>query len=238
MPSFFLRPHVYACVEEDQIVFLDTRTDSYFCVASDIFSRPGVSLCGFVEHHHPSRLTDSTLQAAHGSLEKLLADDVITTDASAGKPIHSPAIERATHSIFGSAPKTQSQVRLRSIWQFARCAALISLRLRYHSFYRLVTAIRARKTSAQHDCHATCAANYERYLADFRQLRRYVPRPYLCLFDSLLLLEFFACQQLYPDWIFAVRLVPFEAHCWLQAGDTVLNDSLDATRFYTPVMSV
>lgn len=38
------------------------------------------------------------------------------------------------------------------------------------------------------------------------------------------------------DWVFGVTGAPFSAHCWIQAGDEVLNDSIEVTRAYTPIL--
>ena len=38
------------------------------------------------------------------------------------------------------------------------------------------------------------------------------------------------------DWVFAVKGAPFAAHCWIQLGDIVLNDSVENVRAYTPIM--
>jgi hypothetical protein len=40
------------------------------------------------------------------------------------------------------------------------------------------------------------------------------------------------------DLIFGVKLFPFQAHCWVQREDTVLNDSLESVRPYTPILRV
>jgi hypothetical protein len=70
----------------------------------------------------------------------------------------------------------------------------------------------------------------------FLLLRPLYPRPYLCLFDSLGLLHFLAQFRHFPRWIFGVKLEPFAAHCWVQSGDTVLNDTVEVVRQYTPIL--
>ena len=59
-----------------------------------------------------------------------------------------------------------------------------------------------------------------------------------CLRDSLTFVEFLALFGLYPDWIFGVRMNPFVAHCWVQQGNLVLNDSVDYVHEFTPIMAV
>jgi hypothetical protein len=72
----------------------------------------------------------------------------------------------------------------------------------------------------------------------FNCLRLFYPRPYLCLFDSLALLEFLAHHGLSPKWIFGVRGEPFEAHCWLQTRETVLNDTVERASSYYTIMTI
>jgi len=72
----------------------------------------------------------------------------------------------------------------------------------------------------------------------FARLRWYYPRPYLCLFDSLALLHFLARFDLFPDWVFGVSADPFEAHCSVQLGDVVLNDTVERVSALIPIMSV
>ena len=75
-------------------------------------------------------------------------------------------------------------------------------------------------------------------MAAFEHLRPLYPRPYLCLFDSLALLEFLAAYHSYPRIVFGVVADPFQAHCWLQEGDVLLNDDLEQVGKYEPIMSV
>jgi hypothetical protein len=72
----------------------------------------------------------------------------------------------------------------------------------------------------------------------FTTLRPFIPRNYLCLFDSLALLDFLAEYRLFPDFVFGVIADPFEAHCWLQADGVVINDSVERVSLYKPIMCV
>jgi len=82
------------------------------------------------------------------------------------------------------------------------------------------------------------AARISRLIAIFKLLRPLFPRPYLCLFDSLALFEFLAGYDCFPHLVFGVVADPFEAHCWLQAGTAVLNDDLERTGRYRPILRV
>jgi hypothetical protein len=72
----------------------------------------------------------------------------------------------------------------------------------------------------------------------FRRLLPWSPVQEACLFQAALLLEFLRQAGLTADWVFGVRTWPFGAHCWLQAGPTVLNDTVDRVTAFDPIMVV
>jgi hypothetical protein len=53
-----------------------------------------------------------------------------------------------------------------------------------------------------------------------------------------LLLEFLAARGLAADWVFGVRTWPFSAHCWVQAGGIVLNDTVERVAPYRQILRV
>jgi hypothetical protein len=75
-------------------------------------------------------------------------------------------------------------------------------------------------------------------LSVFKRWRAYYSRPYVCLFDSVCLLRFLNFYNLFPTLVFGVVAEPFHAHCWLQDGGTVLNDTVERVSAYSPIMSV
>ncbi|NJO12382.1 MAG: lasso peptide biosynthesis B2 protein [Gammaproteobacteria bacterium] len=59
-----------------------------------------------------------------------------------------------------------------------------------------------------------------------------------CLLDCLVCIEFLATRGYYPAWVFGVRTAPFQAHCWVQLGGLVLNDTVEHVRGFTPILVV
>ncbi|WP_340646134.1 lasso peptide biosynthesis B2 protein [Phenylobacterium sp.] len=59
----------------------------------------------------------------------------------------------------------------------------------------------------------------------------------LCLHRAFLLLTLLRQARCDAAWVFGVRTYPFEAHCWLQIGATVLDDPLTRLTAYTPLMT-
>lgn len=72
----------------------------------------------------------------------------------------------------------------------------------------------------------------------FTRLRPLVPQDFRCIYDSLALLDFLSRYDCFPDWIFAVRLDPWSAHCWVQHGSVSLNQDTHEAHTYLPLMAV
>lgn len=72
----------------------------------------------------------------------------------------------------------------------------------------------------------------------FRHARLYVPIKTSCLLDSLSLTRFLSRRSLPASIVFGVTLNPFTAHCWVQAGDLVLNETIGDANSHTPIRIV
>lgn len=70
--------------------------------------------------------------------------------------------------------------------------------------------------------------------ARFIAARRLVPYAPNCLTDSLALIHWLGRPQ-GALLVFAVKLEPFGAHCWVQLGDLLLNDRLETITQFRPV---
>jgi hypothetical protein len=69
----------------------------------------------------------------------------------------------------------------------------------------------------------------------FASRRGDVPIQRSCVPDSLALIRLLWRKGLDADLYFGVRLDPFAAHCWVQAGDCLLSDPLANVLSFTPV---
>lgn len=72
----------------------------------------------------------------------------------------------------------------------------------------------------------------------FARARRYVPIEPTCLLDSLSLLRFLSRRGLSANIVFGVTSEPFAAHCWVQTGDIVLNETLSDANAHTPIRMI
>jgi hypothetical protein len=72
----------------------------------------------------------------------------------------------------------------------------------------------------------------------FRRLLVWIPFQGRCLYRAALLRRYLGADAARVTWVFGVSTWPFDAHCWLQCGELVLNDRLHRVRRYTPIMAV
>jgi hypothetical protein len=69
----------------------------------------------------------------------------------------------------------------------------------------------------------------------FLRARRLIPVRRNCLLDSLALVRWLAVTGTRATLVFGVKLHPFAAHCWVQAGSVLLNDRLETVHRFEPV---
>jgi transglutaminase superfamily protein len=72
----------------------------------------------------------------------------------------------------------------------------------------------------------------------FASARRFAPVPRNCLSDSVALLHWLHAGGYGATLVFGVKLDPFAAHCWVQAGDLLLNDHIEHVERFAPVRAV
>jgi len=90
---------------------------------------------------------------------------------------------------------------------------------------------------------ALCAAvldpgSMERLFADFERTRVWIPRAYVCLFNSLCLIRFLFRQGARASLVFGVRARPFSAHCWVEANGVILDPGGEDCATFTEIARV
>ena len=234
--SFFLQPHVFLCQAKRHWVILDVNRDKYLCVDRRQFEALGPSLNGWEESpipggHAPTAPADVVALAGN-----LLKQGILTECAAESKDAQPTTYPLPTEAVDPDLPSRKSPFA--HAVSFFASSARASRELSKQRFQLTVELVRARKTR---DAHSARPFDFERarsLVSVFERLRLFYPRSYLCLFDSLALIHFLARFHLYPDWVFGVNADPFEAHCWVQAGNVVLNDTVQRVSSFTPIMYV
>jgi hypothetical protein len=231
----FLQPHIFLCRGKRHWVILDVNRDKYLCVDRRQFDALGPSLQGW-EGRGPG-VTPLAADAV-ALANDLLGLDILSDRAARAKDALPTAYPLPTEAIDPDEPARARRWSYAHAGSFFLSSARASRELQRQRFQLTVEHVRARK-SRNADRAGPLDIERARSLASvFERLRLFYPRSYLCLFDSLALIHFLARFQVYPDWVFGVSADPFEAHCWVQAGSLVLNDTVARVSAFTPIMYV
>jgi len=213
----FLARDVHAAKVEDDLVFLDVAADAYFCLVD---GADMVRLQAGRSALVPDRLVAEQLTAAG-----LLSEELIKED---DRGLPDPA--RALDLTRGSRTLTLKE-GLRALAANRDAARAV----RRMDLLTLVTG--AGRGSATAETGPPTEALLDEAAA-FRRLAPWLPHGGVCLMRSYQLLSYLRAAGHDAAWVFGVRTWPFEAHCWLQAGDTILDDTLERVRAFRPIMVV
>lgn len=217
-----VRPNLSYCVIDGRAIFLDVIADRYFLL-------PGRLERAFLDHVNNADIPADRLQElvdrrilASFPKEERLAREHITPRRSA---IELPP--QANRPAVLHVPEVWADV-----W---RCRHM----LRTRPFRAVLDATdEYRKTYDASAIHPQEQNRLLQHTDIFRRARLHVPIEPRCLMDSLALTRFLARRQHRADIVFGVTREPFTAHCWVQAGDLVLNDTLGSARSHTTIRVV
>lgn len=213
----WLAPAVHAVAIEADLVFLDLRADAYACLA-DVGSRVDFD---------PSR---RWLRVADRALAAELA--------SQGLIVATPAPPRVTPRPWSGPPgrsvlpETSEPLRAEDLTEMARSLWDLFRAYRGRPLPALLAAAAPPCAAAPPDPTAALLADVGR----FHRWSPYAPVSGKCLLRSFLLLRGLRRAGHDAQWVFGVSTWPFMAHCWLQAGDTVLDDTFERVAGYTPIL--
>lgn len=231
-----LADDVFVCVVDRHAVFLDLGRDDYSAVP--LLSMPDADAVPAVVEEflqrelqrHRDDLRAAGLLCNAGSGHSGLVDFLAIT------PVAGHVFGRDDSRCYGvSVPQSPPRIRLGDWLQFFLASWKASRLLRRRHIAKIAAHVIRRKANRPVELNLD---DLRRQLAIFRRLRPWYPRSYLCLWDSLALLEFLAARRHFPDWIYGVQVEPFGAHCWLQVGDKVLNEDTEYAQQFVPIMLV
>lgn len=209
----WLSQDVQGVMIDEDIVFLDIASNAYFCL-------PDVGAVLALEGR-------ALRVSADGLAEDLLAAGLATATPS---PLPTPTVPspaRTARAVLeAQGPPRRPTPRH---WRQALVAGLASRAAERRSF-----AARLPPPKAAPAAPATPALLDD--LAAYRALQPWLPFDGACLFRSQMLRAYLRALGHRVDWIFGVRTWPFGAHCWLQAGDLVLDDEAERLVAYHPIM--
>jgi hypothetical protein len=234
MAPYALASHVFVCLQDEHVVFLDVRKDRYFALEAAQTRGLDALVRGW-----PVRAADTARAVTDlmkSGVLKVLADrGLLANGQRAGKdatPIqHVPAAEEIAADDTAEAPA----IGPLAVCRFIAAALAASASLKLLPFERVIRQARARRMHAE--MAALDRERAQELIAIFSWLRPFAfTAKDACLFEALALSGFLAAHGIYPQWVFGVQARPFAAHCWLQHQGVVLNDTVEYVSRYTPIM--
>ena len=239
MQPYLLARHVYPCVSGQHVVLMDLERDKYVAVV------PAHRLAPWVRGWPVGALQTAgpALNAEGGPdtlVAQMLAHGMLVTDPQLGKPAVPVTVARAVRGLVEFDLDIRPQAGAALLWRFGRSWLRAQLSLKLRPIQSIVEAVRDRKArQAARGPRQADPARLRSLVAAFVRLRPlfYTLRS-ACLLDSLTLLHFLHAEGMHPEWVFGVKTEPFDAHCWVQEGEAVLNDLPDRVRQYSPILVV
>ena len=243
MRKYYIPDYIHFATESDAAIFLDLRKDQY----SLLVGEEARTFCALVSQTpDPSRrvvlvdsptCADDCMPLEADLLTDLLANGVLSPQSSPSTDLISSPPSLPQENLLDQQTTYSTAIRLRDLWDFLVSCAIAKWRLSRTSIENTVRAVRRRKLA--HDESACFEIAKARQLVHiYNRLRPLIPQDYLCLFDSLSLIEFLARHNCYPNWVFAVHLEPWGAHCWVQHGTTAFNEDFEWAGTFLPIMSI
>lgn len=242
MNVYYISAHVHFACEGDTVIFLDVRADRYsMLVGSEarafktLLSRP-------LGHHRRVLVIDESACPREQELRKkvitkLLENRLATVDETAAEAPFPADISLPERNLLDPKDRRITGISIRDVANFLLSAFLSRLRLKYTKLETLILKIeRRRRLNATSLPIGRCELC--RLVSIYNRLRPMLPWDHVCLLDSLCLLEFLARYRVFPALVFAVRLDPWAAHCWVQHDASILNEDVDEARAYLPIMAV
>jgi len=225
MTHYVMRDDLSFCRVGEQLVFLDVGNDRYFHLPCSMEQALTAYLDGVgCSDADITRLVE----------RKILVEQTSTVTGS--RPDITPAVRSAVE-----APPQPRSLRVYELMEVFAIVLITRMKLKNSTLKRTLDGITADRHN-QTTVTKPLAELTEQRLCDaaavFRRARLYVPIEMRCLLDSIAMTRFLLRRGIHAHVVFGIDLDPFSAHCWVQADDLVLNDTVGNVTSHTPIRVV
>lgn len=247
MRQYFLTKHAFACLCGDHVVLLDLKRDRYLAIDAARARDLHDIVAGWPAVPATSDSNSATAEPVSQTSAKLTATlierGLLTPDRSLGKEASLPEIAAASDSVISDEDETAAHRRhWRDAVTITLSVAEAAFNLRYRPISWVVADVHRRRRRAVDagGVRSTDTTALRSVANTFHRGRAYLYGTHnACMLDSLALMYFLVRRGFQPQWVIGVRTLPsFTAHCWLQDRVTVLNDTVEHTADYMPIMVV
>ncbi|MBT2246732.1 lasso peptide biosynthesis B2 protein [Sphingobium sp. BHU LFT2] len=221
--QFMLRDDLYFCKNADAVILLDTRIGRYSAL-------PGVFVGAFSRYIDGCQLSSDDLQI----LGQLAQQGILVGAAdqpqrlnSKFEPLPSPEVEIGYADRLPSFSLAVSAITSRLIWTW---------RVRHQSFSSLIDRIKKVRSRPSRGTGKRSTRDLGRLANAFRFADLLLGSHDCCLPRSLALVATARKYGLNPVLVIGIQVAPFAAHCWVQDGNVVANESPDRAQMFTPIL--
>ncbi|HKX77531.1 MAG TPA: lasso peptide biosynthesis B2 protein [Novosphingobium sp.] len=220
--SFRLPSGVHHCMVESRSIFLDLARDRYFALPADLeaaFRQAVESPC------------DSTISP--DEVERLIRAGVLEAADEGQMPAHPVPIVAPTADRVSVAYRSKASLML--MVQVVLAQLMASLMVRIVPMGVIARHLERLNSGEGHDDDVMAA---DRLAAAFRRASVLIRVEGNCLPRTLAFVWLARRRRCNANLVIGVRINPFSAHCWAQAGDVVLNDRLDRANLFKPILHI
>ncbi len=208
---------------EGRSIFLDLARDRYFALPADLeaaFRQAVESPC------------DSTI--APDEVERLIRAGVLEAADEGQMPAHpAPIVAPAADRVSVAYP---SKASLMLLVQVVLAQLMASLMVRIVPMRVIARHLKRLNTGESRDGGDVNAT--DRLAAAFRRASVLIRVEGNCLPRTLAFVWLARRRRCDANLVIGVRINPFSAHCWAQAGNVVLNDRLDRAILFKPILHI
>ena len=220
MQTYDLRAGVHYCIPDGSAIFLDVEADRYLGLppsCQNAFAHlvnQGSALDGHVAELAP--LTSGRL--------------LVPTDDRVGFP-PPVSVPETRQSALDMSDTRHTLGQFINAW---RCQAQAKQSLARHRLSDVLGTVSKRKT----DAGKLTVPPTDMVVAAFLATSIVTKNRDQCLRRSIAMINYLARYGCFPLFVIGVRTQPFEAHAWVQSGDTILNDEVEQVGRFTPILAI
>lgn len=219
MTHYVLRDDLSYCRVGERLVFLDVGSDRYFHLPQPLEQALSAYLDG--------------LGCPDADISKLVERTILVEQVGAVIS-SSPSIKAAVRSAVEASLQPRN-LRVSELMEVFAIVLITRMHLK-------ISTLKSLLDDLADDRHKPPAELSEQRISDaaavFRRARLYVPIEMRCLLDSIAMARFLLRRRIHVHVVFGIALDPFSAHCWVQADDLVLNDTVGNVTSHTPIRVV
>ena len=218
LSAWVLADHVHATDVDGDLVFLDVAADAYYCL-------PGATAQVEIASNGWSVAIEDEMLAAElqqANLVRPLAAGFNRPDRTRPNPPQASAI-RYEHP----------RPRPGDIQAVITTTLDVALNYRGRPFHEIID-----RTSAASRRGRPPRRDLLEVVDGFHRWIPFAPLSGKCLLRAFALLRLLQREGHSASWVFGVSTWPFQAHCWLQVGELVLDDTCERVAAYRPILVV